>query len=223
MAKYARQQIFFIQQRLTEFRFDELRGFIDHSRNGMASTWKEFGEQFEKTTAGWDDDQKNEYADHIYDDIASLRDASPQLLRHAQCMMIFGTFENGLANMCRAVHRDAKIAAAPPGNLYTYKAKAYLLPHIGKRPAPFATEWAWLDEFRIFRNWMAHNGGRAQRDATPGGNWSRAQQFLRRNRGLLRMAQHYEIAVEDGLVDRALTRASDAMQRIHKATRHLYR
>jgi hypothetical protein len=223
MAKYARQNIFPIQQRLTDFHFEELRGFIDHTRTGMASTWKEFNAKFERTTAGWDEDQKHEYAEHIYDDIASLRDASPQLLRQAQCMMIFGTFENGVANLCRAIHRDKKIAVAPPDNLYTYKAKAYLLPHIGKRPAPFTTEWAWLDEFRIFRNWMAHNGGRAQRDNKPAGNWSRTQQFLRRNRGLIKVIQHNEIAVEDRLVDRAFTRASDAMARIHKATRHLYR
>ena len=79
-----------------------------------------------------------------------------------------------------------------------------------------------MDEFRIIRNWMAHNGGKARHDTGTVGNWARAQHFLRRNRGMIKFLRHNEIVVEDALVDRAMKRSAHAVARGQKAAMILY-
>jgi hypothetical protein len=217
----ARMTMFGVHQSLADFRRREIESFIQHSRQGMKATWKEFGEKFDKTTAEWSEEDTAEYVDHIYDDIAMLRDESPQLLRHAQCMIVYGTFENSIVNLCRAIHRDGKITTPLKDKAYMDDVKGYLKPHIGA--TAFGKEWEWMHEFRIIRNWMAHNGGKVQEDTTPGGNWERAQTFVRRNRGLIKFARYGEIIVEDGLVDRALEKAEAGVVKIEKAVKPLYR
>jgi hypothetical protein len=70
----------------------EISSFIDHSRQGMTTTWREFSDDFDKATAGWSEGQIEEYVNFIYDDIAMLRDESLRLLRQAQCMILYGAF-----------------------------------------------------------------------------------------------------------------------------------
>jgi hypothetical protein len=221
--KYKKRQIFHAHRQLAEFRFGEVAGFVEHSRDAMKEAWQSFSKEFDQTTAGWTTDEIGDYVDQRYDDIAQLRDASPQLLRHAQCMVVYGTFENAIVELCRVVHRDGKIANPPKDKVYMDDVKGYLRPHIGKRPAPFAADWQWMYELRIVRNWMAHNGGQVQEDSQLGGNWANAQRFVRRNRGLIKFAKHGDILVEDALVDRALEKAADAFERLATATERLYR
>jgi hypothetical protein len=213
--------MFGLNQRLSEFRRKEIESFIDHSRKGMRATWREFSDKFDKTTAGLTDDDIAEYVDQIYGDLAMVRDESPQLLRHAQCMIVYGTFENSVVNLCRSVHRDGKITTPLKDKAYIDDVKGYLKAHI--RAAAFGKEWEWMHEFRIIRNWMAHNGGKVQEDTAAGGNWERAKTFLRRNRPLIKFAQFGDIIVEDGLVDRALAKAEVTVTRIEKAVKSLYR
>jgi hypothetical protein len=87
---------------------------------------------------------------------------------------------------------------------------------------PFAKEWQWMYEFRIIRNWLAHNGGKVQKDPHSKGKWAQANTFVRRNRGLIRFAHLGEIVVEEGLVDRALEKATGAIDRLHNGAQRLY-
>ena len=214
--------MFRIERTMTRHRFQEITSFINHSRQGMAAMWKKFSARFDKMTAGLTEEAIAEYIDHVYDDIAMLRDESPQLLRHAQCMMIYGTFEKRMESLCRAVHSDGKITSPPRDKLYMDGAKGYLCPHIGTRPQPFGKDWEWMDEFRIIRNWMAHNGGKVQKDIKPNGNWVKAEKFVRRNRGLIKFERFDEIVVNDQLVDRAVEKANRAIRTIEKAVQRLY-
>lgn len=100
--------------------------------------------------------------------------------------------------------------------------KGYLTPYLRTRPAPFAKSWQWMDEFRVIRNWMAHNGGKVREDTQPNGNWANAARFVRRNRGLIRFGGRGEIVVQGVLVDRALDQAADALDRLHRTGRELY-
>lgn len=77
-------------------------------------------------------------------------------------------------------------------------------------------------EFRIIRNWLAHNGGKVQKDPHSKGKWAQANTFVRRNRGLIRFAHLGEIVVEEGLVDRALEKATGAIDRLHNGAQRLY-
>ena len=72
---------FRIHQRLTRHRHQEIKSFIEHSRQGMTAMSKQFSRKFDKMIGGWTEDAISDYIDHIYDDIAMLRDESPQLLR----------------------------------------------------------------------------------------------------------------------------------------------
>ena len=122
-------------------------------------------------------------------------------------MVVYGMFENSLGNLCRVAQLDGKITKSLPKKLHMPDVKGYLRPHIRTQPRPFAKEWEWMDEFRIIRNWMAHNGGKVQRD---GDNWVNAKNFRRRNPRLIKFASFDEIIVEEGLVDRALEKATRA-------------
>lgn len=217
-----RNRIFGIHNRLVEFRFKEIESFIDHSREGMNATWMEFSKEFDRTTAGWTEAEISDYVDHIYDDLAMLRDESPRLLRHAQCMIVYGTFESAIVGLCRALHRDRKIAQAPAIKMYMDDVKGYLQPHLRARPEPFANDWQWMHEFRIIRNWLAHNGGKVQKDTHAAGKWAQANRFVRRNRGLIKFGGVGEIAIEDTLVDRAVIKAEGAFDRLQRAAQRLY-
>jgi hypothetical protein len=214
--------MFRVERTLTRHRLQEIASFIDYSRQGMTAMWKKFSARFDRVTASLTEDAMAEYIDQFYDDIAMLRDESPQLLRHAQCMIVYGTFEKSMANLCRAVHSDGKITGPPPGKLYMGKAKGYLRPHIRARPQPFGRDWKWMEEFRIIRNWMAHNGGRVQQDTEPDGNWAKAKRFVLRNRGLIEFARFDEIIVKDQLVDRAVEKATRAISTVENAVQRLY-
>ncbi len=214
---------FGLHKQTTEIRLEGIEAFVRISRNAMGSAFVDFGKEFEAATAGLGQDERNEYLEQVYDELSRLRDESPQLLRQAHCMMLYGTFENILADLCRTVYRDKKIPNPPPEKIYTWTAKKYLEPHIAKRPAPFGKEWEWLDEFRIIRNWIAHNGARVQKDNKPGGLWESAQRFVNRNRGMIKFMRFREIVVEDALLNRAIRKTTDALARVHKATEHLYR
>ncbi|HEX4134031.1 MAG TPA: hypothetical protein VHY84_05360 [Bryobacteraceae bacterium] len=144
--------MFRIERTLTRHRFQEIASFIGQSRHGMTAMWEKFSARFDKVTAGLTEEAMAEYIDHVYDDIAMLRDESPQLLRHAQCMIVYGTFEKRMATLCRAVHSDGKITNPPPDKLYMDDVKGYLRLHIRTRPQPFGKDWQWMDGFRVNRS-----------------------------------------------------------------------
>jgi len=179
------------------------------------------------TTSGWSEEEIGKYVDHIYDDLAQLRDVSPQLMRHAQCMIVFGTFENCVVDLCKAAHDDGKIPdPLPKGNMGMQDVDKYLRPQIRQRPAPFSKDWQWVDEFRVIRNWMAHNGGKVpddDRSNDPNSRWTKASSFLRRNKGLVEFRPSGAIIVKDGLVDHAIQRTRNAHDRLRLALKALYR
>jgi hypothetical protein len=125
------KRIYAVHVQLTQYRVDELAEFIEHSRGGMSALWKDFSERFDKVTAGMDEDAVSEYVDFIYDDMAQLRDTSPLMNRLAHAMMVYGTFESSLANLCRLVDRDKKVPEKLPKRLYMEDVKKYLDPYIG--------------------------------------------------------------------------------------------
>jgi hypothetical protein len=226
--------VFHFTRQLAEFRLHSVRGFIDHSRDGMAAMFEEFNAEFDRLTADYSQEERDEYADWRYDDIAQIRDESPELLRHAQCMMIYGAFENILASLCRSLHRDGKITDPPPEEIYTYRAKQYLKPVLPAQPSPFAAEWEWLNQFRVIRNWLAHNGGKIQRpkpqvSATPTKaerkavhDWQTAKDFQRAHADLIEFRDTRDIVVQDGLVDLAFDNVKAAVNRIYQAASTLY-
>lgn len=217
-----KQYIFYIHRSLTDFRLEEMEAFIHHSRSAMNAAWQEFNRDFDAKTAGWDQRAIDCYINGIIDDVAMLRDASPQLLRQTHCIMLYGTFEHALADLCRTVHRDKKITTPLKADLYMSDIKGYLRPHIGKRPVPFAKEWEWLDEFRVIRNWLAHNDGKIRKDNPH--RLAVANRFVRRNRGLIHFTHLRDIVIEQGLVDRALQKVRAALDRVFNATqKKLYR
>ena len=218
--RYRPPMLFNIHKSLTEYRMEAVKAFIDHSQSGMQTMLEEFSAEFDRTTSGWSQELINDYADHIYDDIAMIRDESPELLRHAQCMIIYGTFEHAIVNLCRAIHRDQKAPAPSKRIAYMDDVRGYLKPLV--KSSAFGSEWQWMHELRIIRNWMAHNGGKAQVDSQPGGNWMKAKTFRRRNHGLIAFSHHGDITITNAFVDRAHEKATAAIAKLHKAVGRRY-
>lgn len=108
--------MFDLHEVLVGLRFKVIEAFIEHSREGMHATWKAFSKRFDCTTAGWSDDEIADYVDYIYDDLAMVRDESPQLLRHAQCMILYGAFETRSAACARYYIETTRSLHRRPGS-----------------------------------------------------------------------------------------------------------
>lgn len=182
------------------------------ARAVMRAAWRKFSKDFDKTTAGWAKDQVAHYVDHIYDDLAMIRDESPRLLRYAQCMIVYGTFENSVVRICHLLNRAGRIGATPPRRMYAHHAREYLHTHVMPWPED---DWQWLDGFRVIRNWMAHGSGRVPPSYDR--DWALARAFARHNRGAITIPKLGTIVVKDGLVDRAFEKVSGVLTKIHDA------
>jgi hypothetical protein len=202
--------------------------FVDHSRSGMAGEWKRFNVRFKKATRGLDRHAISEYVDAIYDDIAQLRDISPKLNRRAHCMILFGAFENAIANICKLIDHHKLVPKPLPNRLHMPDIRRYLSPSISKRA--FGKAWEWMDTLRVIRNTFAHSAAKTEEKLDPqtnkplaGSNWEKLTAFVRRNKKLIEVTRHREIVIRDGLIDRAFIEATDALAKFHKAAKKLYR
>jgi hypothetical protein len=214
------RRVYSVHIRLSQYRMDETAGFIDHSRAGMKSEWKKFSDRFDSVTKSMDADAVDDYVNILYDEMAQLRDISPAMNRHAHCMIVYGAFESCLGNLCRMIDAHKKVATKLPNQLHMDDIKNYLKSHVAKYA--FGKEWQWMYELRILRNWIAHNGAKAERSNAKGSRWITTQTFRKRNSRLFSITDHDDILIEDGLIDRAIEKSNRALATMHRAAKRLY-
>lgn len=129
---------------LWNFRVEQLQQFLQHTESGASSELSKFADWLKSQTDGMTDEEAADVEDHYYDDSAMVRDSTPQLLRYAQYLVIYGAFEHEAAGICRVLHRDGKVKAAPPKNLYLDRVEPYLK-KAGFRSSVFGREWKFLN------------------------------------------------------------------------------
>lgn len=200
-----------MHRKFSRWRFDEVAQFIEHSRDGTAAVWSDFEARFNLLTSQLDEDQVGEYVDIMYDDLASVRDTSPQLSRRAHCLILYGAFEQSLRETCQ-VAKWLGLSSDNPGkcrNMSDFR--QFFLPIIGA-PA-FGIEWWWVDSWRLVRNCIAHNGGYLIR-AVNGVNARDIERFVASHHTLIRLDFHNEIHLEDGMLDLAARKTESVLGRL---------
>ncbi|MCX5644609.1 MAG: hypothetical protein NTZ17_07970 [Phycisphaerae bacterium] len=159
----ARQQtnprLFTIAIQQLQIGLDEMRRFIDIGEHALESEFKDWGDWYEKQTQGFSEEEKHEFVDAYYDDLATVRDLAPQLFRRACFVMQVDFWETTAANLVRTLHRFGLLSGTPKQRIYHGGSKDYLLNHVGFRKSAFGRAWAFCERADKVRNIIVHNNG----------------------------------------------------------------
>lgn len=140
-----------------ELHMDGLKLLVETVEAGPKQKWDEYGQQFDQYTADWNQDEIADYVDHVYDEIAQVRDDLPRLARYSLVTAIFGSFESEMKRMCHYLKFDNPGLPEPPkyGFLNDYQSYLEHNGYAGK----FGPEWDEVAALRPLRNIIAHHGG----------------------------------------------------------------
>lgn len=156
-----KKYMFDIFKHLSGHRLDEIKESLDLIEGGLKSKFEDWGDWYEKRTKGWSDDERSEFIDHYYDDLAMVRDTAPNMARQAMCVCLSGYFETFLADSCRFLHRGKKSFSSPKQKLYLEDSKEYLIDVAGFDEKLFnSEEWTFCVKASYVRNAIAHCDGR---------------------------------------------------------------
>lgn len=155
------KRLFNIFKRLTVHRLEEIKESLELIESGLKSKFDDWAEWFDKSTTGWSNDEKDDFVDHYYDDLALVRDTAPNMSRQAMCVCMSGFFETFLADSCRFLHRKKGSLASPKQKLYLEDSKNYLIEIAGLDVMLFESEeWEFCLKASYVRNAIAHYNGR---------------------------------------------------------------
>jgi len=203
---------FVIEKKLSLRRFDEFSELICITEESLKKSFERWCERFDKETADFSDGEKEEYIDINYDDLAMVRDTSPNLTRHAIYVMIVGVFEKVVADLCRMLHRSKIVLKKPREKLYLKASFEYLTQNATFPRSVFGKEWGYCIRAAALRNIIIHNGGRFPRKLQSKKLKeikSLAKWHIDHNTNV-RITNNGEIKIEDGLCQQTLEQAKTA-------------
>ena len=112
---------------LWDFQLDQLKEFLRITNTGIASEFAKFDEWVRQETSDFTVQEADEFIDHYYDDLAMVRDVAPQMLRYAQILCLYGSFERAAADIYRMLYRRSKATKKPDKNMYLDSTQRYLV------------------------------------------------------------------------------------------------
>lgn len=151
--------LFNIERHLCLGRLDELAEMIDIAELGMKDRFQDWGKWFEAQTEGCSEDEKQDFVDHYYDDLAMVRDTAPNLMRRALFVMAIALLEKVVADLCRLLSRVGAVAEHPPSRLYLQTSKMWLTKYARFPESLFGSEWKACLRAEALRHAIVHNGG----------------------------------------------------------------
>ncbi len=152
---------YYIFKNLSEHRLDEIAKSLDLVENGLKNKFQDWEEWYEKKTEGYSDDEKSNFIDWYYDDLAMIRDTAPNMARQAMCVCISGYFETFMADMCRFVYKAKLVPSEPRQKLYLEDSQKYLIDKASFCEKLFhCPEWEFCIKASYVRNAIVHYNGR---------------------------------------------------------------
>lgn len=210
-------RLFSIYRSLWEYRANDLREFLRISEGGLASKFEDWGDWYEERTKGLSDEQRSEFIDDYYDDLAMVRDTAPNLFRHAAFVMIVGFFEATVADICRLLHRTKKVTHAPRQKLYLDASSEYLTAKAGLPALLFGGPWDRCKQAEWLRDAIIHNNGRlpAHADGKLGDAVEAARGFVEGS-AHISLSNHGDILIDAGFCEDVLELHEKMVRRLLK-------
>jgi len=151
-----------LNQVLIEFSIENLNSYVLKIEEFLEKELEHFNEEFEKKTRGWDEEEKNEYGEHLSDEYWILAETHPNFLRSSMFVSIYSFFEKALKDLCEfskkgknnsQLSSSQKISKIAKNLLYLEKCHSI---NFSKE----IKEWEKIDGiYRGIRNVIAHDGG----------------------------------------------------------------
>ncbi len=149
------QRLNFIS-RLWDYRVEEVNAFLENTEKGISSVYKKYSNKLNAYMEDMSEKEQEEYVDIKYDDIAMIRDVTPQMLRQAQYLLLFGLFEHEVAGLCRCLYHDGKCADKPRKNLYLANSQEFLIQEAGYLKKTFKNKsWNFMLKARLAKCYFA--------------------------------------------------------------------
>ena len=142
---------------------NDMEQFIRAGESALQSEFESWGEWYDQQTQGFSEEEKQDFIDAYYDDVALVCDMAPQHFRRACVIMLIGYWETTAANLVRTL-RKLELLQPPPDKcrepLYHWKSKACLLDYGGFDKSVFGQAWNFCEEVNIIRDIIAHSNSR---------------------------------------------------------------
>lgn len=191
---------------LTQFRIamkwlqsgmNRMGDFIQIGESGLKSEFEDWGDWYERQTDGFSDEEKSDFIDGYYEDLAMVRDVAPQMFRKACFIMLIGVWETAAANLVRHLYQFNILGNKPIQKIYCDKAKLYLRDDVGFRKSTFRGAWDFCERAAKVRHIIIHNDGRLPYGAQGklGNNVETARRFVRYTRHI-HLSQHSSIELD---------------------------
>lgn len=210
--------LFNIERHLCLGRLDELAEMMDIAERGMKDQFQDWEEWFEAQTEGCSEDEKQDFIDHYYDDLAMVRDTAPNLMRRALYVMTIALLEKVVADLCRLLSRVGAVAESPPSRLYLQTSKAWLLKYAKFPESIFGSEWKACLRAEALRHAIVHNGGCVPKESASMKkdirNTIRLAKWHIDHSGRASLDQFGDIMMEEGFCEDALTQARSAYEEL---------
>ncbi|EJR56562.1 hypothetical protein IIM_00494 [Bacillus cereus VD107] len=149
-------------QVLIEFSIENLNSYVLKMEEFLEKELERFNEEFEKKTRGWNEEDKDEYGEHLSDEYWILAETHPNFLRSSMFVSIYSFFEKELKDLCKFYKKSKNNNQLSSPQKMSKIAKALLC--LGNcHNVSFSKEikeWEKIDGvYREIRNIIAHDGG----------------------------------------------------------------
>ena len=155
--------------RFFEVEFQQLelhRRFVDEHFEAARTR---LNTEFHKTCAGLDEDQQEQYAEFMVDDMQMLAETFPMVQWQAQFLVVYATFEASLNSLCNVVKRRLKSSLSfKDMNGAGYERARTYLSKVGGVEKVFSSHtWERARQLGKIRNLIAHSQGRVDEVSDP--------------------------------------------------------
>lgn len=155
------EKIAFGFDRILIYEFDVLKEHQTFAAKSLLKKQKALEAQVQEMTEGMDDEQRENYYDHMYDEYIEATESLPRLQWYAQFLIVYSTFEHMLHELCGIVKRrsDFDLSFKDLEGMGITRARNYLVKVAGVK-SPFQSA-AWNRALLLadIRNAIAHRNG----------------------------------------------------------------
>ena len=147
--------------RLLLFEFDALEVHRSFAKASLARAIKSLERRVAKEVADLDDDQRDAYHDHMYNEYDNVNEVLPRLQWNSEFLLVYSTFEHMLNELCRVVKKRSgfDLSFKDLGGSGIERAKNYLSKVAGVKTPFDKPNWQRAKLLGEIRNAIAHRNG----------------------------------------------------------------
>lgn len=168
-----------ISKRLFGFGYDSLCNYVNEVSEALEKRWQELAAKIEEDLNAITSEESEEYIDVIYDDMAMVRNALPQINGQAQILNIYAFMEHELIRLCeqymRANNLSVSVTDLKGGGLQSSRV---FLEKVAMFELKENEVWDRLNNFNKVRNVIAHYNGYLSSDYY---HYKRLKKFISSN------------------------------------------